>query len=205
VIYQFCAGRGARYPIEFLRGKDRTDGGRSWRGTLVRDEYAVYDMVVDDKTCPGRIGAGCLAHSSRKFEELANDGASAVAQEALQRIARIWRAEREFAGMTAAQRLAEREAVAKPLWNELHVWLQLERGRVADGSAIAKAIDYSLNHWSALTRNLLDGEVPVSNNHLENQIRPWAMGRRAWLFAGSELAGQRAAIVMSLVQSAKLG
>jgi transposase len=107
--------------------------------------------------------------------------------------------------MTAAQRLAEREAVAKPLWNELHVWLQLERGRVADGSAIAKAIDYSLNHWSALTRNLLDGEVPVSNNHLENQIRPCAMGRRAWLFAGSELAGQRAAIVMSLVQSAKLG
>jgi transposase len=106
--------------------------------------------------------------------------------------------------MTPEQRLAAREQIAAPLWNELHVWLQLERARVADGSAIAKAIDYSLNHWSALTRNLLDGEVPVSNNHLENQIRPWAMGRRAWLFAGSELAGQRSAMVMSLVHSAKL-
>lgn len=84
------------------------------------------------------------------------------------------------------------------------VRLNLERSRVADGSAITKAIDYSLNHWSVLTRNLLDGEVPVSDNHLENQIHPRVMGRHAWLFAGSELAGQRAAIVMSLVQSAKL-
>lgn len=82
--------------------------------------------------------------------------------------------------------------------------LNLERSRVADGSAITKAIDYSLNHWSVLTRNLLDGEVPVSDNHLENQIHPRVMGRHAWLFAGSELAGQRAAIVMSLVHSAKL-
>jgi transposase len=203
VIYEFCVGRGAQYPIEFLRGDDR-EGRRSWQGTLVRDEYAAYDAVVDDRTCPGRIAAGCLAHARRKFEELAKDGASAVAQEALQRIARIWRAEREFVGMTPEQRLAAREQIAAPLWNELHVWLQLERARVADGSAIAKAIDYSLNHWSALTRNLLDGEVPVSNNHLENQIRPWAMGRRAWLFAGSELAGQRSAMVMSLVHSAKL-
>ena len=73
-----------------------------------------------------------------------------------------------------------------------------------NGSAAAKALDYSLKHWTALTRNLLDGDVPVDNNHLENQIRPWAMGRRAWLFTGSELAGQRAAVVMSLVQSAKL-
>lgn len=83
-------------------------------------------------------------------------------------------------------------------------WLQLERARVADGGATAKAIDYSLNNWTALTRNLHDGEVPVSNNHIENLVRPWAVGRKAWLFCGSELAGQRAAMVMSLVQSAKL-
>lgn len=203
VIYEFCTGRGAQYPIEFLGGNAR-EGRRSWHGTLVRDEYAAYDAVVDDRNCPGRIAAGCLAHARRKFEELAKDSCSAVAQEALQRIARIWRAEREFMGMTPAQRLAAREQIAAPLWHELHVWLQFERERVADGSAIAKAIDYSLNHCSALTRNLLDGDVPVSNNHLENQIRPWAMGRRAWLFAGSELAGQRSAIVMSLMHSAKL-
>ena len=201
VIYEFCAGRGAQYPIEFLRGDERT-GRRSWQGTLVRDEYAAYTSVVDANAWPGRIAAGCLAHARRKFDELADT--SAVAQEALQRIARIWRAEREFAEMTAVQRLAARDVIARPLWNELHLWLRLERGRVADGGAIARAIDYSLNNWASLTRNLLDGEVPVSNNHLENQIRPWAVGRKAWLFAGSELAGQRAAMVMSLVQSAKL-
>jgi transposase len=201
VIYEFCAGRGAKYPIEFLRGDERA-GRRSWQGTLVRDEYAAYDSVVDANAWPGRTAAGCLAHARRKFDELA--ATSSVAQEALQRIARIWRAEREFEDMMAVQRLAARESIAKPLWDQLHLWLQFERGRVAEGSVIAKAIDYSLKNWTALTRNLLDGEVPVSNNHLENQIRPWAMGRRAWLFAGSELAGQRAAMVMSLVQSAKL-
>ena len=73
-----------------------------------------------------------------------------------------------------------------------------------EGSATAKAIHYSLNHWQALTANLRDGHVPLDNNHLENLMRPWAMGRKAWLFCGSELAGQRAANVMSLVVSAKL-
>lgn len=101
--------------------------------------------------------------------------------------------------------LTMRQARAKPLCAELHVWLQLERQRVPDGSGIANAIDYSLNRWVALTTYLLDGgNVPIDNNHIENQMRPWAMGRKAWLFAGSELAGQRAAVVMSLVQLAKL-
>jgi transposase len=86
----------------------------------------------------------------------------------------------------------------------LRAWLRMERQRVPDGSAIAGAIDYSLNHWAALTLNLQDGNVPVDNNHIENLLRCWAMGRKAWLFAGSELAGQRAAVVMSLAQSAKL-
>ncbi len=95
-------------------------------------------------------------------------------------------------------------AVTQPLWEELHTWLQLERARGHVGSATAKTPNYSLNAWEALTRNLRDGEVNVDNNHCENLIRPWALGRKAWLFAGSELAGQRAAIVMSLVQSAKI-
>ena len=119
-------------------------------------------------------------------------------------MARIWRLEREFADMDAGQRLAAREELAKPLWQDLHEWLQLERARVADGGATAMAIDYSLNNWQALTRNSHNGDVPVSNNHLENLMRPWAVGRKAWLFCGSELAGQRAAMVMSLVQSARL-
>ena len=89
-------------------------------------------------------------------------------------------------------------------WEEMHVWLQLERMRVPDGSGIAAAIDYSLNHWDALTEHLSNGNVAADNNHCENQMRPWALGRKSWLFAGSELAGQRAGVVMSLTQSAKL-
>ncbi len=204
VVYDFCLGRGAQYPVAFLGGTTDVGDQRRWRGTLVRDEYAAYETVLDANTCPGRIAAGCLAHARRKFDELIKSNVSVVAGEALRRIAKIYRIERELASGNSDERVSMRKALTKPLWDELHVWLQLERGQVPDGGATAQAIDYSLNHWTALTRNLLDGEVPVDNNHLENQIRPWAMGRRAWLFTGSELAGQRAAIVMSLVQSAKL-
>ena len=97
-----------------------------------------------------------------------------------------------------------RQERTKPLCEEMRVWLQLERQRVPDGSGIANAIDYSLNRWVALMRFVQDGHVPIDNNHIENQIRPWALGRRNWLFAGSELAGQRAAVITSLLQSAKL-
>lgn len=101
-------------------------------------------------------------------------------------------------------RHAARQSSSKPLCKDLHEWLKLERLRVPEGSATAKAIAYSLNRWDALTAYLDNGAVQIDNNHIENLVRPWAMGRKAWLFAGSELAGQRAAVVMSLLQSAKL-
>ena len=203
VIYDFCEGRGAQYPIAFLGAGQGAPGERSWRGTLVRDEYKAYDSVMSAE--PGRTAAGCLDHARRKFDELLLDsGKSAVAEEALRRIAQIYRLERELSTLTSDERLSRRSNDAKPLWADLHAWLRLERSRVPGGSSTAKALNYSLNHWEALTHNLLDGDVNVDNNSLENLIRPWAVGRRAWLFAGSALAGQRAAIVMSLVQSAKL-
>ena len=152
----------------------------------------------------GRQAAGCLAHARRKFDELIKVNRSPVAQQAVQRIALIYRVEREARELGPQDRLTIRQTRSKPLWEELHVWLHLERSRVPEGSAVARAIDYSLNAWAALTAHLQDGAVPVDNNHIENLMRPWAMGGKAWLFAGSELAGQRAAVVMSLVQSAKL-
>ena len=176
VVYDFCLGRGAHYPIRFL-GPPR-EGEPGWRGTLVRDEYGAYESVVDPKKHPGRIASGCLAHARRKFDELIKHNASVVAPEALRRIAEIYRAERELVDMSAADRLAARKQVTEPLWKNLRTWLEGERAKVPNGSATAKALDYSLKHWTALTRNLLDGDVPVDNNHLENQIRPWAMGRR---------------------------
>ena len=86
----------------------------------------------------------------------------------------------------------------------LQQWLIAQRQKVPDGSATARAIDYSLKRWLALTRFIDDGDLPVDNNWVENQIRPIAIGRNNWLFAGSLRAGQRAAAIMSLVQSARL-
>jgi transposase len=208
VIYEFCLGRGSQYPVDFLGGAQGPPGAPhhddppAWSGTLVCDQYAGYDRALDRRVYPQRIAAHCAAHARRKFDELV--GTSEVAKEAIKRIGWIYHVEGQFEGMEAQQRLAAREQLTRPLWKELHVWLKLERGRVPDGGSIAAAIDYSLNSWTALTRHLEDGAVPIDNNFIERQIKPWAMGRRAWLFCGSELAGQRAAIVMSLVQSAKL-
>ena len=203
VIYEFCRGRGAQYPVAFLEGDERL-GERRWSGTLLTDRYGVYDTVVDPRLYPGRLSAACAAHARRNFEELTRDGTSPVSVDAIRRFARIYAVEAELKELSDDERQAHRQELAKPLWEELKRWLELERRLVADGSATAKAIDYTLGHWAALTLHLDDGAVAIDNNHLERQIKPWAMGRRAWQFVGSELAGQRAAIVMSLVQSARM-
>jgi transposase len=192
VVFDFCAGRGGQYATEFLKG---------WSGTLVVDAYSGYDAAL---SLDGRSTAYCLTHARRKFDELVKANASVVAGQAIQRIAWLYTIEADARLLTPAQRLRMRQQRSQPLWDEMHVWLQLERTRVPDGSAIAKAIDYSLKHWGGLGRFLLDGAVPIDNNHVENRIRPWALGRRNWLFIGSQLAGERAAVVMSLLQSAKL-
>ena len=172
-----------------------------WAGTLVRDEFKGCDSVVEQHS---QTGAGCLAHARRQFDELIKVNQSPVALQAVQRIARIYRVEREAQALTAEVRLTMRQARSKPLWEELHLWLRLKRSRPPEGSAMARAIGYSLNAWRPLTAHLHDGRIPVDNHPIENLMRPWAMGRKAWLFDGSELAGQHNAVVMSLVQSAKL-
>jgi len=192
VVYEFCAGRGAKYPVEFLKG---------WNGTLICDDYKAYETVFK---LGQRIEAGCVVHARRKFDELIKHGYSEVADEAIRRLAWVFKVEKQAREANSQDRLALRKCLTQQHWDDLHAWMQRERQRVPDGSGIARALDYSLNRWAVLSRFLVDGEVSCHNNHLENLLRPWAMGRKAWLFAGSELAGQRAAIVMSLVQSARL-
>ena len=167
----------------------------------MRDEYSAYDSVVK---LHGRRAAACLAHARRRFDELINDSRSPVATQAVQRVAMICRVEHEARALSAEDLLARRQSQAQPLWDEFFVWLKLEPSRVAEGSAIAKVLDCSTRHWAELTAHLQDGRLPVDNNHIENLMRPWAMGPKAWLFCGSKLAGQRAAVVMSLLVSAKL-
>lgn len=203
VVYEFCLGRGAQYPKAFL-ADDARQGRARWSGTLLTDRYGGYDSVLDPRIHPDRFSAACVAHARRKFDELARDGTSPIGDEAIRRYALIYEVEAELKDMSDDERKTQRQELARPLWDKLKQWLELERRLVGDGSAAAGAIDYTLRHWTALTRYLGDGAVAIDNNHIERQIKLWAMGRRAWLFAGSELAGQRMAMVMSLVQSARL-
>ena len=206
VIYEFCLGRGAQYPLAFLGGQGLPRPEPPWIGTLITDQYSGYNAALDTTVYPLRKSALCVAHARRRFEELSRGGpaASAVARDALQRWARIYHAESGYAQMDDEQRRQARQAQSKPLWDEFEIWLKLQRRQVMDGSKIAEAIDYSLSAWQGLTLHLNDGGVAIDNNLIERQIKPWKLGSKNWLFVGSELAGQRAATVMSLVQSAKL-
>lgn len=119
-------------------------------------------------------------------------------------IRQLYDIERESATLNADDRLQIRQQKARPLADTLYAWMLAQRQKVPEGSAIARALDYSLKRWVALTRYLDDGHVPIDNNWIENQIRPCAIGRNNWLFAGSLRAGKRAAAIMSLIRSAQL-
>ena len=127
-----------------------------------------------------------------------------MAAQALDTIGQLYAIEVEAKDLTTSERQQLRQARAAPIIDELYHWLIEQRQKVPKGSATSKAIHYSLKRWSALTCYLDGGDIPIDNNWVENQIRPWALGRKNWLFAGSLRSGQRAAAVMSLIQSAKI-
>lgn len=191
VIYDFTESRAGVHARDFLG---------DWRGTLVTDDYSGYKALYAE----GVTEAGCMAHARRKFHELFASGKSLIAEEALRHFGALYAIEAELAQLETDARTQARQQHAQPAADALHRWLTAHRPKVSDGSATAKAIDYSLKRWGALTRYLADGALPIDNNRVENAIRPIALGRKNWLFAGSLRAGQRAAAVMSLVQSARL-
>jgi hypothetical protein len=131
-------------------------------------------------------------------------GKSQIAGQAVAYIKQLYEVEREARSLSNTERQALRQARARPIADALHQWMQVHRLQVPDGTATAKALDYSLKRWAALTRYLDEGALPIDNNRVENLIRPWALGRSNWLFAGSLRSGQRAVAIMSLIQSAKL-
>jgi transposase len=196
VVFDFAESRAGRHVQTFF-GQD-TDG--AWRGTLVCDDYSGYKALFGERIAE----AGCLAHARRKFFELWANHQSTIAEQALAFFGALYDVEREVAELDADDRQRIRQLKAKPIADDLRAWLIAQRQRVPDGSATAKAIDYSLQRWAALTRYLGDGRLPADNNWIENRIRPIALGRNNWLFAGSLRAGQRAAAIMSLLGSAKM-
>jgi transposase len=199
VVFDFADSRGGQHVRDFLR-LPGTGRQPAWKGKLVTDDYSGYKACFD----LGVTEAGCMAHARRKFHELWANHASSVGEHALKFFCTLYEVEREVRDMSADERRAIRHDKSQPVADALHQWLTQQRQKVPDGSATARAIDYSLKRWAALVRFIDDGDLPIDNNWVENQIRPIAIGRNNWLFAGSLRAGKRAAAVMSLVHSARL-
>ena len=172
----------------------------AWQGSLVTDDFSGYKACFE----LGVTEAGCMAHARRKFHELWANHGSSIGEQALKFFGKLYEVEREVKDLNPDDRKAIRQQQSRPIADALRQWLTHQRQKVPDGSATARAIDYSLKRWAALVRFIDDGDLPIDNNWVENQIRPIAIGRNNWLFAGSLRAGKRAAAVMSLVHSARL-
>ncbi len=202
VVYDFTDSRSGEHARAFL-GHDaarREHDQLAWTGHLVCDDFSGYKALF----ARGVTEVGCMAHARRKFVELHLSGKSVVAATAVELIGQLYGVEREIKALPLDAHLDHRRRRSAPIADALHGWLTAQRAKVTDGTGTAKAIDYSLNRWAALTRYLDDARLPIDNNHDEQQIRPWATGRKNWLFAGTLAAGQRAAAITSLIQSAKL-
>ena len=202
VVYDFTDSRSGEHARVFL-GHDANRRQRDqlpWTGHLVCDDFSGYKALF----ALGVTEVGCMAHARRKFVELHVAGKSTIAATAIELIGELYGVEREIKVLSMDEQIEHRRRRSAPIADALHGWLTAQRTKVTDGTGTAKAIDYSLNRWAALTRYLDDARLPIDNNHDEQQIRPWATGRKNWLFAGTLAAGQRAAAIVSLIQSAKL-
>ena len=203
-LFRYSRDRRAEHPVGHLAG---------YRGILQADAYAGYNALF---RLPAPLTrALCWAHARRKFFELADvasqlkrrKGApviSPVAAEAVRRIDAVFDAERAVTGRPGEERLAVRQEIAAPLVAELELWLRSQRAALARHNPVAGAIDYMLKDWAAFTRFLADGRICLTNNAAERALRGLALGRKAWLFAGSDRGGERAAIMYTLIGTAKL-
>lgn len=196
VVFEFSETRSGENVREFLR----LDTSSAWQGTLVTDGFSGYRACFDK----GVTSAQCMAHARRKFHELWANHGSEVGRQALRFHQSLFRIEREIDDKTADERRRMRRRKSRRVLAVFHRWLMAQRQLVPPGSATMKAIDYSLNRWAELTHFVDDGDVPISNNWVENHIRPIALGRSNWLFAGSLRAGKRAAAIMSLLHTARI-
>ena len=191
VLFDFTTGRGGEHPRRVLQ---------DFRGTLVTDDFSGYHALA----AQGVSAALCMAHARRKLFEAHKLNGSEIAAQALLLIAKLYEIERAARGLDPQARHEMRQQRSRPAAQALHAWLWAQRLKLAKADATAKAIDYALSNWRALMRYLDDGNVPIDNNAAENAVRPLVVGRKNWLFVGSQQAGERAAVIMSLIESAKL-
>jgi transposase len=191
----------------------------SWSGILQADAYGGYGELYAAGRQPAPVlEAGCFAHARRKFFELADvEGAARkksrgersgqiypIALEAVQKLDALFEIERSINGKSPSDRLAVRQEFSAPLMVELHDWLNAQLAKLSRNHDLAKAINYMLRRWDAFTHFLDDGRVCITNNAAERALRCVPLGRKAWLFCGSDRGGQRAAVLYTLIQSARL-
>jgi len=174
---------------------------KDYRGALQADAYAGFNHLYAGGTI---YEVACWAHARRKFHEIHIAHASATTTEAIQRIAALYAIEAEIRGSTAEVRKTIRQTRAKPLLDSTHLWLETMLAKLSRKSDTAAAIRYALSRWRALTRYVDDGQLEIDNNAAERALRVVALGRKNFLFAGSDAGGERAAAMYSLLGSAKL-
>jgi transposase len=195
-IFYYSRDRTGEHPRRHLR---------AYSGILQADAYGGFNELYAPGRAPGPIiQAACWAHGRRKLFVLADVAKAPLAVEAVRRIDAIFAIEREINGQSAAQRLAVRREQVAPLVASLEQWMQAERTRLSRHADVAKAMDYMLKRWAAFTCFLDDGRICLTNNAAERSLRGVALGRKAWLFAGSDRGGERAAAMYSLIVTAKL-
>jgi transposase len=202
VLFHYSRDRRGEHPEQHLAG---------YAGILQADAYRGFGRLYEPTRVGGSITeALCWAHARRGFFELADlsrarkGPPSPMAWEAVRRIDAIFAREREINGYPAADRLAYRREHSAPLVNELEAWMRSERPKLSRHAEVAKAIDYMLKRWPAFSRFLADGRICLSNNAAERALRGVALGRKAWLFCGSDRGGLRAAVIYTLIGTAKL-
>jgi transposase len=205
-VYRFSRDRGGEHPERHLA---------QYGGILQADAYAGFNGLYRPDRVPGPITeAACWAHARRKFFVLADIASKArgkkpvvvspIAFEAVQRIDAIFERERSINGLAPDQRLGMRQEEIVPLVTDLAEWMRLERAKLSRHADVARAMDYMLKRWPAFSRFLEDGRICLSNNAAERALRGIALGRKAWLFAGSGRGGERAAAMYTLIHTAKL-
>jgi transposase len=195
-MFRYSRDRTAEHPNRHLAG---------YAGILQADAYAGYNALYEPGRKPGPITeAACWAHGRRKLFELAELARAPLAIEAVRRIDAIFDAERAINGLPAEERLAVRQKHVAPLVTGLETWMRENRAKLSRHSPAAKAMDYMLTRWDTFTRFLNDGRICLTNNAAERALRGIALGRKSWLFAGSDRGGERAAAMYSLIITAKL-
>ncbi len=195
-MFRYSQDRTAEHPKRHLA---------AYTGILQADAHAGFNALYAPGREPGPISeAACWAHGRRKLFKLAEVARAPLAVEAVRRIDAIFAAERAINGQSAAERLAVRRERIAPLVTDFEAWMRGQRGRLSRHADLAKAMDYMLKRWAAFTRFLDNGRICLTNNAAERELRGIALGRKAWLFAGSDRGGERAAAMYSLIATAKL-